>query len=72
MSLERYQASSNATKDLATLSRWNRPVAEVREAAYYIWEKEGRPAGREMDHWLRAEAQVRTLRNACDIRNQTS
>jgi hypothetical protein len=26
----------------------------VREAAYYIWEREGRPQGRAGDHWARA------------------
>ena len=24
----------------------------VEEAAYYIWEKEGRPRGRDLDFWL--------------------
>ena len=26
----------------------------VREAAYFIWEREGRPEGRAPDHWRRA------------------
>jgi Tfp pilus assembly protein FimV len=26
----------------------------VRERAYYIWEREGRPAGKELDHWQTA------------------
>ncbi len=26
----------------------------VRERAYEIWEEEGRPEGRAVDHWLRA------------------
>jgi len=26
----------------------------IREAAYSIWEREGRPDGRAQDHWLRA------------------
>jgi Protein of unknown function (DUF2934) len=26
----------------------------VREAAYFIWEREGRPEGRAQDHWVRA------------------
>jgi hypothetical protein len=30
----------------------------VRERAYQIWEAEGRPDGKELDHWLRAEAEV--------------
>jgi hypothetical protein len=28
---------------------------EVRGRAYAIWEAEGRPEGRDFDHWLRAE-----------------
>ena len=27
---------------------------ELREAAYFIWEQEGRPEGRAYDHWVRA------------------
>ncbi|TIX90657.1 DUF2934 domain-containing protein [Rhizobium sp. P44RR-XXIV] len=28
-----------------------------RERAYRIWEEEGRPEGRDLDHWQRAEDQ---------------
>ncbi len=28
-----------------------------RERAYRIWEEEGRPEGRHLDHWQRAEEQ---------------
>jgi len=30
----------------------------ISEKAYYNWELEGRPAGREQDHWLKAESEV--------------
>jgi hypothetical protein len=30
----------------------------IRERAYAIWEDEGRPEGRHLDHWLRAEAEI--------------
>jgi Protein of unknown function (DUF2934) len=30
----------------------------IRERAYAIWEEEGRPDGRDQDHWLRAEAEI--------------
>jgi hypothetical protein len=30
----------------------------IRERAYAIWEAEGRPEGKEVEHWLRAEAEV--------------
>ncbi len=28
----------------------------IRERAYFIWEREGRPDGRAQDHWLQAVA----------------
>lgn len=34
--------------------------SEIREAAYQMWEKAGRPAGRDLEFWLKAEAQLRT------------
>jgi hypothetical protein len=35
---------------------------EIAERAYSIWEGEGRPSGRDLDHWLRAEAEVQAER----------
>jgi hypothetical protein len=32
----------------------------VRRRAYELWESEGRPAGREHDHWFQAEREVVT------------
>ena len=32
--------------------------AAIRQRAYYIWEEEGRPGGREWDHWERASREV--------------
>ena len=55
-------------RKLVSLSRINMHIAEgllaghksrmIQERAYDIWEREGRPQGREMDHWLRAEAEI--------------
>jgi hypothetical protein len=28
----------------------------VREAAYFLWEREGRPEGRALEHWTTAES----------------
>jgi hypothetical protein len=28
---------------------------EIRERAYLLWEQQGRPAGKDVDHWLAAE-----------------
>jgi hypothetical protein len=34
------------------------PIQAIRLRAYEIWENEGRPLGREHDHWLRAETEL--------------
>ncbi len=31
---------------------------EIANRAYHIWEQEGRPHGRDFDHWLAAEREV--------------
>jgi hypothetical protein len=33
--------------------------AEIAALAYQIWEQEGRPEGRDLDHWLMAREQLR-------------
>ena len=35
---------------------------EIATVAYSIWEQEGRPEGRALEHWRAAEAQVRQIR----------
>ncbi|OIQ88106.1 hypothetical protein GALL_299980 [mine drainage metagenome] len=30
----------------------------IRRRAFQIWEDQGRPEGRDMDHWLQAEAEL--------------
>ena len=32
----------------------------IRERSHQIWLREGRPEGRALDHWLMAEAELRT------------
>jgi len=34
----------------------------IRERAYAIWEQEGHPNGKDLDHWFRAEAEIKFLR----------
>jgi hypothetical protein len=34
---------------------------EIEKRAYEIWEQAGRPQGRDLDHWLRAEAELAAL-----------
>jgi len=32
--------------------------SSIEKRAYYIWEGEGRPPGRALDHWIRAETEL--------------
>ena len=38
----------------------------IRERAYELWEQEGRPEGRHLDHWLQAEHEL-VAENAMDF-----
>ena len=38
--------------------------SEIRMAAYQMWEKAGRPPGRDLQFWLDAEEQLRTASTA--------
>ncbi len=42
------------------MSTRNMPITDqvVSEAAYFIWENEGRPEGKAVDHWERAVMQI--------------
>jgi hypothetical protein len=35
------------------------PLEEVRREAYKLWQQEGCPSGRELDHWLAAKELVK-------------
>ena len=52
---------SDANGDL-----WGDPAFEaaVRETAYFLWEQDGRPFGREQEYWFRALEQKLRERNA--------
>ena len=59
--------ASTTTKPTSRTGAATAPAAEwlqddiherVRQRAYELWESEGRPAGREYDHWLQAEREV--------------
>jgi hypothetical protein len=39
-------------------------IQQIRQRAYEIWEREGRPHGRDWVHWLRAETEIRDARPA--------
>jgi hypothetical protein len=49
-------ASTGAT------SQGNVSPDDVSRRAYELWEQEGRPEGRELEHWLRAEGELRSRR----------
>jgi Protein of unknown function (DUF2934) len=37
---------------------------EIAQRAHFIWELEGCPNGRDLDHWLRAEAEFNAIQNS--------
>lgn len=39
------------------------PTEEIRHEAYLLWQKDGCPEGRELDHWLAAQEIVRHRRH---------
>lgn len=47
---------------------WGDPAFEqaVRETAYFLWEQDGRPQGREKEYWYRALERTLRERNADD------
>jgi hypothetical protein len=49
----RRQTKPTSPKKVATLSEQS-----LRDAAYYLWEHEGRPDGRALDHWLQASQRL--------------
>jgi hypothetical protein len=40
------------------MPRITKKEAEIGLRAYRIWEAEGRPHGKDFEHWLRAEAEL--------------
>jgi hypothetical protein len=51
------------------------PTSEqIARAAYLMWEQEGRPHGRDLQHWLQAESQLMagTFRDGKSVRRAPS
>lgn len=46
--------------------------AQIADAAYHLWLAEGRPAGQDMDHWLRARANLKAAIAAPKKRRATA
>jgi len=49
-------AAGSANRELLSMNEG--PEKSIHARAYEIWEKEGRPEGRDQDHWLRAEQEI--------------
>jgi Protein of unknown function (DUF2934) len=47
-----------STATTETMMQLEQREQAVRERAYAIWEQDGHPDGKELDHWLRAEAKI--------------
>jgi hypothetical protein len=43
-------------------------IGYISERAYAIWENEGRPDGKALNHWLQAERELELATKASDIR----
>jgi hypothetical protein len=41
-------------------------TSRVHDLAHQLWEKQGRPTGHELDHWLEAERRLREELQASD------
>ena len=44
----------------------------IRQRAYEIWQAEGRPDGRALEHWCRAEAEAASSRPAATAKPRTT
>ena len=53
-------ADPDAPRDIPASVEGGKGPADgrIRQRAYLIWVDEGRPHGRELDHWLRAKWEV--------------
>ena len=40
---------------------------QIEERAYALWESGGRPHGRNLDHWLQAEAEIMAARDTGSV-----
>jgi hypothetical protein len=41
--------------------------AEIARRAYALWEEEGRPDGRDLDHWWRAAAEIGSVPSSAPV-----
>ena len=65
----------NAIKERRDKPRIAPTQEEIAECAYWIWESEGHPIGREEEHWREAEEQLylaRALNDALESEDETN
>jgi len=72
--MDRSRVSSQIERERAMYSDTDKFVdldfeQRVRQAAYHLWEKDGRPWGREKDYWFEALAQELAAREKGDGNN---
>lgn len=51
--------NDNASSTFASSSTEDLTAEEISRRAYNLWEQEGRPESRDLEHWLRAEQELR-------------
>jgi len=56
--LKNKRAMQNGTEPMPTFGH-----DDIAKAAWNIWQQEGRPEGRDQEHWLKAEQQLLMARN---------
>jgi len=58
------QTNIKSLADITTLPTSELSREEIAVLAYSFWEQDGHPEGRDLEHWLMAEAQLRRQHGA--------
>ena len=61
------QTSIKSLADIGALPTSEPSREEIAALAHSIWEQAGRPEGRDMEHWLQAETQIRQQRGSIRV-----
>jgi hypothetical protein len=64
--------NQNLSTDTSTSSAQGVSAEAISRRAYEIWEREGRPEGADLRHWLQAEQELGVHRSDSDARKQSS
>jgi hypothetical protein len=60
---------SLAAKPIANGQNGHSSHDDIAFAAYCLWEHEGRPQGRDWDHWIRAESLLRKASQQAQVQS---